>query len=344
MTDSSLQAFIFALIKQLDGNNIIPIPRLFVDLTGNMETAIFLSQLLFWSDKGKRSDGFIYKSRQEWVAETGLTDYSLRMARERLEKMGILETKLHRANGAPTLHYRLEQEALVNHVRRFVEINKSDLSESANGNVEIDKSMICRNQQNPNIDHQETTTRNVGVVLSESQERACACLLAFGWDKKRTARRYASKHDPDQITGLVEYAREQGLTVGWVRDQLNDDEWAPVIEDSPAGRVEAAAPAELPPPRAEVTAAELGVPVEAIHEWEKVLELLQGQMTKETFTSLLAGSVPLQCDDGRAVIRVRSQLEVDWLTGRLRPVVEKAAARVVGRTMTVTFVAGGSDD
>jgi len=157
MTDSSLQSFIFALIKQLDGNNIIAIPRLFVDLTGNIEAAIFLSQLLFWSDKGKRSDGFIYKSRQEWVAETGLTDYSLRKSRERLEELGILETKLHRANGAPTLHYRLQQEALVKEVRRFVEINESDLLKSTNGNVETNESMICRNQRMSNRDHQEKT-------------------------------------------------------------------------------------------------------------------------------------------------------------------------------------------
>lgn len=135
---------VWAVIRALVGQaNVLTIPRLFVDLACSLETALFLSQLLYWSDKGKRPDGFIYKSRREWSEELALSEYAIRKATKKLKTMGLLETKLHRASGAPTLHYRLDQEALLNALLRFVEINKSDLSESTN--------QICRDQQISNI-------------------------------------------------------------------------------------------------------------------------------------------------------------------------------------------------
>jgi len=95
----------------------ISYPRIFVDYMGDHDGAIFLNQLWFWSSRGKRADGFIYKKRSEWQAETGLTDYAIRKATDFLKAKGLLETELHRANGAPTLHFRLNTSLLLDQLK-----------------------------------------------------------------------------------------------------------------------------------------------------------------------------------------------------------------------------------
>ena len=95
----------------------ISYPRIFVDYMGDHDGAIFLNQLWFWSSRGKRSDGFIYKNRAEWQAETGLTDYAIRKATDFLKAEKILETELHRVNGAPTLHFRLNTSLLLDRLK-----------------------------------------------------------------------------------------------------------------------------------------------------------------------------------------------------------------------------------
>ena len=90
----------------------VTIPRSFMRLTGDIETAAFLSQLIYWSDKGKRQDGWIYKSDKEWKEELFISRYAIRKARKKLKDMGILETRIKRANGSPTVHYKLNGKEL----------------------------------------------------------------------------------------------------------------------------------------------------------------------------------------------------------------------------------------
>jgi hypothetical protein len=76
----------------------------------SINRAIYLQNLIYWSDKGKRKDGYIYKKKEDIEKETMLTIYQQNQCRKYFEKKGILETKLIKANGAPTLHYKLKTE------------------------------------------------------------------------------------------------------------------------------------------------------------------------------------------------------------------------------------------
>ena len=108
MATSITQEQIYTAIKSLVGQaNILTIPREFIDYTGDMKSALLLSQIIYWSDKTKRGDGFIYKTYAEWQEETGLNEYAIRKAANCLKSLGILETEVHKANGSPTVHYRL---------------------------------------------------------------------------------------------------------------------------------------------------------------------------------------------------------------------------------------------
>ena len=112
MKPTSQQKVIFEAIKAISGQSkILTIPRLFIDLTGSLESALLLSQCIYWSDKGQ--DGWFYKSYHEWKVEITLSEYQIRKAAKFLCNENILKTKLKKANGSPILHYKIDVDALI---------------------------------------------------------------------------------------------------------------------------------------------------------------------------------------------------------------------------------------
>jgi len=131
------QKAVFNILKSLVGqDNILTVPRLFIELTGSIETALFLSQCVYWSDRTSRTDGYFYKSYKEWTAETCLSERSLDKARKTCAKW--ITTKLLKANGAPTLHFKVDMDILsqsisaicTNPLGQTVPIHSDDLSQS----------------------------------------------------------------------------------------------------------------------------------------------------------------------------------------------------------------------
>lgn len=82
-------------------------------LFGGVNEALLWQQINYWSDKGRREDGWIYKTKEELEEETTLTRDQQDRARKNLEKLGVLETKLMKADGAPTLHYKVDHEQVI---------------------------------------------------------------------------------------------------------------------------------------------------------------------------------------------------------------------------------------
>lgn len=120
MGDDSFQQQIFGMIQSLTGEkNLLAIPREIIRFTGDLESGVFLAQLVYWTDRGSRKDGFIYKTLKEWQDEIFISEYSLRKIRKNLESSGILETKLKKANGNPTIHYRINQKSFINQFLLF---------------------------------------------------------------------------------------------------------------------------------------------------------------------------------------------------------------------------------
>jgi uncharacterized phage protein (TIGR02220 family) len=127
------------LLKRMSGqDNTITIPKIYVEFTGDLTAALVLNQIVFWSDKSKRTDGFFYKSYKEWQEETTLTERQVRYAVDKLKKQEIVETKLKKANGAPTLHYKLNFDTLLESILTLcqnpplqdVSIHSDNLSET----------------------------------------------------------------------------------------------------------------------------------------------------------------------------------------------------------------------
>ena len=107
------QKVISSLIQSISGqNHVLTIPKLFIDMTGSLDTALFLSQLLYWSGRCKRGDGGVFKTYDEWFSEISLSKYQVRKATGALKKQGVLRTEVRKARGNPTVHYYLDVEAV----------------------------------------------------------------------------------------------------------------------------------------------------------------------------------------------------------------------------------------
>jgi len=132
------------IISQISGQeNIVVVPKLFIKLTGDLTTAVLLNQIVFYSDKSKRTDGYFYKSHKEWQEEICLTKRQVSYSTAKLKEMGLVDTKLMKANGAPTLHYKLDYDKLVDWIvtncnngkSQNVTIDSNNMSQSLTENT-----------------------------------------------------------------------------------------------------------------------------------------------------------------------------------------------------------------
>ncbi|HHA6636043.1 TPA: conserved phage C-terminal domain-containing protein [Staphylococcus aureus] len=118
--------YISSIITQFSGqNNIIPIPAIYIKITEDYPSAALLNQMIYWSDRTSRKDGYFYKSYNEWFEELHLTEYQVRRATNKLKSFGFVETDLKKANGAPTLHYKVDTK----------EVSEWILKKLKNGNL-----------------------------------------------------------------------------------------------------------------------------------------------------------------------------------------------------------------
>jgi len=67
------------------------------------------------------------------------------------------------------------------------------------------------------------------------------------------------------------------------------------------------------------------------------LSILQGQMTKAMFNSVMQGTQLTSAQKGPYIVQVANDMTKDWLDNRLRNVVERALSSVIGHSVRVEF-------
>jgi hypothetical protein len=134
--------FLFANKKNMDlerGEHIIIADKLerpiafypfLARALGDIESAIFYQQLHFWSDKGDREDGWIYKSKKDIEEETTLSRKQQDRIKNKLVKMGWIETKTVKAKGAPTIHYLCKKGFSISTKGTYPKVPKGPLDKS----------------------------------------------------------------------------------------------------------------------------------------------------------------------------------------------------------------------
>jgi hypothetical protein len=124
--------YLFDAIRALTGHNSrVSAERIYCEAMGDdLAGGMFLSQLIFWSDKGKRADGYFYKTGIEWQEETYLSPYLVRKHTKQCEEFGWLTTKIIRANGSPTVHFLVDSDKFSKWIVKILINGKSKFSQS----------------------------------------------------------------------------------------------------------------------------------------------------------------------------------------------------------------------
>lgn len=113
----SLREQVHALLKQATGyGNTYEAQFLFAGMTGSLQLAVMINQLLYWSERATRPDGSVYKTSADWEEECKVSGYAVRQ----FKKLPFIETTVHRANTFPTTHYRIRGDILLQMVTQYL--------------------------------------------------------------------------------------------------------------------------------------------------------------------------------------------------------------------------------
>jgi hypothetical protein len=97
-------------VKDMLPNRVIAYSPDLARIVGGATIGLFLSQLLFLSDKGHNPDGWVYKSEQDMGKETGLTKREQQTARRKLLSLGVIA--IMRGGWKNTYHFKVMWEKL----------------------------------------------------------------------------------------------------------------------------------------------------------------------------------------------------------------------------------------
>jgi hypothetical protein len=128
------------VVRQLNRSDIRTVSALISKALGDQNAALMCIRLLHWFPRAKKSGGWVYKSWRDWNAECNLSQAQIKRVHSRglLEAIGI-ERKTMKANGTPTVHYRLNETQLVNKLAAFLDVQPLQIqlwmgSETSNAN------------------------------------------------------------------------------------------------------------------------------------------------------------------------------------------------------------------
>jgi hypothetical protein len=104
-------------IKDMLPNQVVGYSPDLAKIVGGATTGLFLSQLLYLSDKGHNPEGWVYKSEQEMGKETGLTKREQQTARRKLLSLGVIA--IMRGGFRNTYHFKVIWEKLYQVIAGF---------------------------------------------------------------------------------------------------------------------------------------------------------------------------------------------------------------------------------
>jgi hypothetical protein len=104
-------------IKDMLPNRVVGYSPDLARIVGGATTGLFLSQLLFLSDKGANPDGWVYKSEAEMTQETNLSKREQQTARRKLLALGVIA--IMRGGWKNTYHFKVIWEKLYQVIAGF---------------------------------------------------------------------------------------------------------------------------------------------------------------------------------------------------------------------------------
>lgn len=119
------------LIKSLSGEepHVIGVSKELIHFLGDARKAVLLSQLVYWSGRGVRRDGYIYKTYDEMFLETGIKQKTCNRYYQQFREMGFFDWTTKMANGFRTVHFKIDLDKLSESLKTFwLERNRQTVS------------------------------------------------------------------------------------------------------------------------------------------------------------------------------------------------------------------------
>lgn len=208
--------YISSIITQFSGqNNIIPIPTIYIRITEDYPSAALLNQMIYWSDRTSRKDGYFYKSYNEWYEELHLTEYQVRRATKKLKSFGFVDTALKKANGAPTLHYKVDTK----------EVSEWILKKLQNGNLRNSRMDSEETQESLTEITTKTTTEITNNNILSPSSTAYPYKDVINYLNQQTGKHYKSTTKKNQT--VIRARTDEGFTLDDFKQVVNNKvaEW-----------------------------------------------------------------------------------------------------------------------
>lgn len=208
------------MLMMVGQSNVITIHRPLVDfLDGHLEAAMLLSQLLYWTPRSVMA-GWIAKTDAEFQEELCIKRYSVRAARELLEKRELIETDVRKFNSFPTQHYYVRTDNLSTQWNAFV----IGLSEN--------RQTVYSKTDNPGLSENGQSLTEITTEITKTDERFAEisrslALLSGGTLNSTSAdliTTWLEKHTSEWIRKAIDLAKEKkaksanyvdSILIGW---------------------------------------------------------------------------------------------------------------------------------
>lgn len=111
------------VVQLLHRSDIRTVSALIAKALGDQNAAMMAVRLLYWFPRSKKAGAWVYKSWRDWNAECNLSQAQVKRVHSKgfLETIGI-ERTIMKANGTPTVHYRLDENQMVRRLAEFLEV------------------------------------------------------------------------------------------------------------------------------------------------------------------------------------------------------------------------------
>ena len=111
------------VLKQYSGQyNTLTVQRPYIKFTGSIEGGMFLSQIIYWSERTNEAQGWFYKSYPDWESEICIKQKSAHKWAVQWIAAGFLETKVVKnPAGIPVVHYRFLMDEFVVQLEWFMD-------------------------------------------------------------------------------------------------------------------------------------------------------------------------------------------------------------------------------
>ncbi len=196
-----------AMVRMLLTERVVAFHPVIAQITKDVKAALFLCQLMYWSDKGDDTRGWIWKTRDGWTEETTMTRREQESARYKLKALDIIEEA--RRGSPPVLYYRVKWDTLYDLMLARAERYKSAHSIGTNppitngGNEPIEGAESAQS-----IKEAEITTENTQIFVSSDFPWLGILRTIPGWEK----------HGEPLVKPLVVWSEDKGHSDDFLYD------------------------------------------------------------------------------------------------------------------------------